>query len=827
MTNQKRKKKQKRNPASTHSTGTVKKTAQETPKPPEPEPGSSTFKRELKIKKYLTAAGVLLGILVILYVLFWGGISTAYKRKQLKNLNVILFTLDTLRADFVSAYEKGKADTPNIDRIADEGVLFENCISQTPLTLPSHTSILSASYPLYHQVRDNGGFLVPESLEFISEVLKKHGFTTSAFIASYVLHSKWGVGQGFDTYSDGFDLSKYQKISLGNVQKRADEVLGNAKEWLLKNKEKKFFSWIHLYDPHTPYDPPSPFKEKYPRRPYRGEVEYMDQQLGLFFDFLKKEGLYDNTLIIMAADHGESLGQHGEDTHGFFIYEPTVHVPLIIRAPFHFPVKKVENIVELIDISPTILEALNIPIPGTYQGESMLKLMFGDKDREKNVAYTETYYPRMHYGWSELKALYYNGSWKYILAPKHELYDLQTDRKEEDNLALKKSEQAVRSKQRLQNYIEEHSRDARKPGEAAKMDKDDMQKLAALGYLTTVVNTAGKTDLPDPKGKVGVFNDLSRAKDYLRDEMFDNAVELLKKIITENPQIVDGILQLGNVYSKSNKHEEALACFYRVLEKKPDYHAAMINVINALTRLGRYDKAIEEVNRFLKTFPNDHSLYNELGTVYFLQKEYDKALEIFKKSVELESVNPHAFNRMGGIYVIKNDLEKAESFLRKALEINPGLKKLHFNLAQVEEKKGNKQQAMEHYKKELENYPEAFKSAYNLAEELRKSGKFAEAVPYYRSSIEHNPTFNIPYFMVAKYLFDSRSGIDEAIELCNKGIELKAKNKYTVFGYYILADIYSFKEDPEKSRSYLSKAETLKQTLVRTGKWDTAPSSPD
>jgi arylsulfatase A-like enzyme/Flp pilus assembly protein TadD len=826
MTNHKKKKKKKENPVSNNTSNTSKKAQQEPSPPPKPSTEPPRPKREFNIKKYLPIVGVVLGILIILYLLFRGQISTTYKRSQLKDLNVILFTLDTLRADFVSAYEKGKADTPNMDGVAEEGVLFETCIAQTPLTLPSHTSLLSASYPLYHQVRDNGGFLVPESLEFVSEILKKQGFTTSAFIASYVLHSKWGVNQGFDTYSDGFDLSKYKKISLGNVQKRADEVLGNAKEWLLKNKKKKFFSWIHLYDPHTPYDPPSPFKEKFPKRPYRGEVEYMDHQLGLFFDFLKKEDLYDNTLIILVADHGESLGQHGEDTHGFFIYEPAVRVPLIIRAPFHFPVKKVNNIVELIDVAPTILEALDIPIPETYQGESMLKLMFGDKDREKNVAYTETYYPRLHYGWSELKALYYGESWKYILAPKHELYDLQKDKKEQDNLALKKSEQAVRSKQRLQSFIQKQSQNARKPGEAAKLNKDDMEKLAALGYLTTVVNTTGKTDLPDPKGKVGVFNDLSKAKKYLRDEMFDDAIELLKTIIAENPQIVDGILQLGNVYSKNNMQEEALECFYKVLEKKPDYHAAMINVMNALTRLGRFEKAIEEVNRFFKTFPNDHSLYNELGTVYLLQKEYDKALEIFKKSVELESVNPHAFNRMGGIYVIKDDLEKAESFLRKALEINPTLRKLHFNLAQVEENRGNRAKAIEHYKKELENCPEAFKSAYNLAEELRKSGRFAEAVPYYRGSMEHNPTFNIPYFMVAKYLFDSRSDIDEAIELCNKGIELKVQNKYTVFGYYILADIYSFKEDPEKSRSYLSKADTLKRTLVKANKWDPASRTP-
>lgn len=772
------------------------------------------------IKKYLPIIGAVVAIAVILYILFGSKVGTAVKRSRLKDLNVILITLDTQRADFIGAYGKGKAETPNIDKVADEGVLFETCIAQTPLTLPSHTSILSGTYPLYHQVRDNGGFLVPDSLEMIGEILQKHGFTTSAFIASYVLHSKWGINQGFDTYSDGFDLSKYKRISLGNVQKRADEVLGDARKWLAENKDKKFFTWVHLYDPHTPYDPPSPFKEKHPNRPYRGEVEYMDHQLGLFFDFLKEQGLYDKSLIIMAGDHGESLGQHGENTHGFFIYEATIRVPLIIRAPFAFPTRKVGTFAELIDVAPTILDALDIPIPDSYQGESLLGLMFGAKEREKKVAYAESYYPRLHYGWSELKAFYHNDNWKYILAPRDELYDLRKDFPEKENLALKQSARAGRAKTRLEAFIKKGSQNARKPGDAAKLDKDDLQKLAALGYLTTFVNTAGKTDLPDPKGKVHVFNDLSKAKDYMSDGRTDDAIRTLEKIIEENPQIVDGILQLGNAYSKNNMHQEALDCFYRVLEQKPDYQAAMINVLNSLTKLGRFDKGLEEADRFLEIFPNDHSLYNEKGIIYFLQKEYDKALEVFNKSVELESVNAQAFNMIGGIKVIEKDLKTAESFLAKAKAINPSLRRLFFNLAQIEEARGNIDKAIEYYKKELEGYPQAYKAAYNLAEELRKRGQALEAVDYYQKAIDANPGFNIPYFMIAKYYYDTGSNIEEAVALCEKGVELKPFNKYTVFGYLILADIHTTKGESGKSRSYLAKADKMKRTLMEKNLWN-------
>jgi arylsulfatase A-like enzyme/lipopolysaccharide biosynthesis regulator YciM len=772
------------------------------------------------IKKYLPYVGVPALLLVVLYLLFWPSLSTGFKKKQLKKLNVILITLDTLRADFVSAYGKGMANTPNMDRVAEEGVLFETCIAQTPLTLPSHTTILSGTYPLHHQVRDNGGFLVPESLELISETLKKQGFLTSGFIASYVLHSKWGINQGFDTYSDEFDLTRYEKFSLGSVQRRAEEILPIAKKWLKAHKNDKFFTWIHLYDPHTPYDPPSPFKERFAKRPYRGEVEYMDYHLGLFFRFLKEEGLYDKSLIIMAGDHGEALGQHGERTHGYFIYEPTVRVPLIIRAPFRFPPRKIKNIVELVDLAPTILEALGLSIPPSYQGQSLLGLMLGTGSKSRDAAYTETYFTRLHFGWSELKAMYYDNQWKYILAPKDELYDLETDNQEKENLSLRKSYESRKAKERIEKFIHENSRDARAPGDAKNLDKEDMQRLAALGYLTTTVDTSGKTDLPDPKGKVHVFNSLTKSKEFMANQEYDKAIEALKKILETDPHIVDAVLQLGNAYSRKKMLEQALKYYYEVLNRKPDYNAAMVNIISSLRNLGRFEKGIEEAKRFLKTFPNDHTILNELGELYLFKKDFDKAFEVFMTSIRVEKVNPKAYNTIGGIYLDRKDYPKAREFLDKAFKINPDLRRLNFHLAQVAEAEENFEKAVEHYKKELDDYPGDFKSAYNLGEILRQRGQYQEAVKYYRQSIEGNPRFDIPYFMLANYYLKHRENLEEAIEFCKKGIAIEPANKYTVFGYYILSDIYSRKGDKSTSRSYYSKGEALKEQLIKKNRWD-------
>ncbi len=367
--------------------------------------------------------------------------------EKLRELNVILVTVDTLRADHVGAYG-GVARTPNMDRLADEGVVFEHCIAQTPLTLPSHTTILSGTYPLHHGVRDNGGFVVPDELELVSETLKKRGLETSAFIAAYVLHSKWGLAQGFDTYADNFDRARYKGLFLQN-EKRADEVLESAKKWLREQKDTHFFSWIHLFDPHTPYDPPPPF-DKHVGEPYRGEVEYTDHALGELFSFLKEVDLYDKSLIILTGDHGEGLGHHGEAEHGFFVYEPTVSVPLIIRAPFEFPIQRVREIVEHVNLVPTILEALDVP-SGFSQGHSLLGLMFGTSEDNDPVAYTETFYPRLHYGWSELRALYHQDL-KLIDAPEIELFRMSNDEKELTNLSTNPSfnpqKQAIREKLR-------------------------------------------------------------------------------------------------------------------------------------------------------------------------------------------------------------------------------------------------------------------------------------------------------------------------------------------------------------------------------------------
>jgi len=760
-------------------------------------------------KKKISLAALGFLALLVLFLGFSKQIRIEHQKKKLRSLNVVLITIDTLRADRLSCYSNKYVQTPNLDGLAQEGVLFESCICQTPLTLPAHATILSGTYPLYHQVRDNGGFVVPQKLILLSEILSKHNYASSAFVGVYVLHSKWGLNRGFDFYSDTFkDNSGDKIISLDEIQKRASAVLQDASAWLAKKKDKKFFSWIHLYDPHAPYDPPSPFKEKYARRPYEGEAAYTDEELGKFFAFLKKEGLWDNTLIVVTGDHGESLWEHKEETHGFFVYDSAVWVPLLIRAPVVFPARRVKSVVEHVDVVPTILEMLDIPIPESVQGRSLLGLMWAKEKNWPDTAFTETYYPRLHFGWSELSALYHQ-NWKYILAPDEELYDLSKDKAEKENLARPSAGQKDEMKATLQKFIREKSKQALTPEANQRLDRESIEKLASLGYVSSFSDVGQGKDLADPKEKIKVHNDLNDAKQLYLEKKYDEATDIVTKILAQDPHITDAYMFLGNIYYSQNRFEEACSTFLEVLERKPDFNFAMINVLGCLINTGELDRAVSECQKYLQLFPGDTIFLFTMGDIYFLKKEYDRALSYLFSTLKIDPHYAEAFSKIGEIYAVQHDYPKAEEYLKKALDINPGMSRALFSLALVEEALGNQAGAVAYYKKELDVKPSDFKAAYNLAELLAKAGQLEEALLYYRKAISANPSFNIPYFMIAKYYFDKKENLEEAIKLCEQGIAVVSQDKYTALGFYILSDIYSYLGDKNKADLYYIKGKSI------------------
>src|SRR5512143_177839 len=388
-------------------------------------------------------------------------------------LNVVVVPLDTLRADRLGCYGFRGIETPNIDAVASEGVLFEQATSTAPMTLVSHASIFTGLIPPHHGVRDNGGFFVEESTTTLAERLKDAGWTTGAFVGAWVLDSKWGLGQGFDVYSDKFDLSKYKVVNLGTVQKKGDEVMDLALAWLEGVKAKRFFAWVHLYDPHAPYEPPEPFLSRYPGQPYVGEIAYTDHVGGRLVAWLKGAGVWNHTLLVLVADHGESLGEHGEKAHTFFVYDATQHVPLIVRTPWGDRGRN-RSQVSTVDVMPTVLDLVGLPPQPGIDGRSLARLVLDPAASAPEVAYSETYFPRFHYGWQHLRAVR-DGKWKYIEAPAPELYDVQQDPGETKNVRAAFTRQAEELRARLDSLAGSGVQAA--PDEAS-LDPETMQRLA-------------------------------------------------------------------------------------------------------------------------------------------------------------------------------------------------------------------------------------------------------------------------------------------------------------------------------------------------------------
>src|SRR5580704_4746449 len=351
-------------------------------------------------------------------------------------LNVVLITIDTLRADHLGCYGYKQIKTPNIDGLAADGVRFDRAFAVVPVTLPSHSSMLTGTYPMLSGMHDFSGNKLSPVQPTLASVLKQAGYQTGAVVGAAVLDSRFGLNQGFDFYYDHFEFSRLDEANLDLMERPGNVVADVALDWLAKNSSKKFFLWMHLYDPHFPYHPPEPYSHEYATQPYDGEIAFADEQVGRLLRYLKEKGLYQNTIIVLCGDHGESLGEHGEKTHGFFIYNATMHVPLIIRLPEN-GVRTVADPVSLVDLMPTVLGAVGLEIPPQVQGRSLLGALGIGKNNDvaarDRVLYGETYLPRIHFNWSELRGSE-NTKYHFIDAPRPELYDLKQDPGELKNL---------------------------------------------------------------------------------------------------------------------------------------------------------------------------------------------------------------------------------------------------------------------------------------------------------------------------------------------------------------------------------------------------------
>ena len=711
-------------------------------------------------------------------------------------LNLVVVTLDTTRADRIGAYGATDVQTPAVDALARDGVLFEQAVAVAPLTLPVHSTLFTGKFPPEHGVRDNGGFFLGPDHVTLAEVLKARGYRTGAFVAAYVLDSKWGLDQGFDTYFDDFDLSKTKVMSIASIQRPGNEVVDRALPWIEGAKDAPFFAWVHLYDAHTPYRPPEPFAARYAAHPYNGEVAFADSQVGRVVDRLKALGLYDRTVVVVMGDHGESLGDHGEATHGFFIYGPVTHVPFVVRAPFERTAsRRVADPVRSVDLMPTVLDLLGLAAPAEMSGTSLVPLMTGARAELGLDAYSESMYPLHHYGWSDIRALR-AGRYKVIDAPRPELYDLERDPGERANLFDDRRAMAdtlLAQLRRLESGFEKT--EAALP--AADVDPEARARLAALGYVGSFVASASdpRTGRADPKDKIGLFNKLGRAMDVATDNDDEESppsprmIALFEDVLREDPQVIDAWFTLGTHYLRHGEPGKSIAYFQKALELKPDYDLAVINLARAYRAMGNDEAALAGFERYLQIDPRDGYVHYQIGELWLDRGDAARAEASFRKAIEIDPAIAGAKNALGVIALGRGEVATAERLVREAIALKPDVRLAHFNLALLAEKRGDVAGAEREYLEELKQHPESFKAAFNLSVLYEQVGDRDGQIEALKQSIVSNPRFPEGHFYLAKAYLDAGREFDEAIRIARKGLELGPRSEYAALGHYVLADL--------------------------------------
>ena len=734
-------------------------------------------------------------------------------------LNLVLITLDTTRADRMGAYGNTSVETPSFDRLAREGVLFEQAVSAAPLTLPAHATMFTGKFPPEHGIRDNGGFFLGEEQETLAEILKARGYRTGGFVSAFVLDSKWGVAQGFDTYFDDFDLGKAKQVSLGSIQRPANEVIDKVIPWLRDASGAPFFAWVHLYDAHSPYRPPEPFASKYADHPYNGEIAFADNQVGRVLHELDALGLTERTVIIVIGDHGESLGDHGEAAHGFFIYNSVTHVPFVIRAPYSATrSRRVTDPVRQVDILPTALDLLGGSPPGGISGVTLTPLMTGTPELQLD-AYSEAMYPLHHYGWSDLRALR-SGRYKIIDAPRPELYDIDRDPGEQTNLYNDRRALGDRMIAQLRSMADRFAKtEAALP--ADDIDPEARERLAALGYVGSFVASASdaRTGRADPKDKIGLFNKLGLATELARDRgpdgnsPIDRIMALLNEVVAEDPEVIDAWFMLGVQSLAHGQFEKAVDYFKRTLQLKADYDIAVFNLAQTYRRMGDDDAALAGFEHYLTLDPKDPYALYQMGEIWLDRGNLDKAEALFRRSLEIDPAVASAKNALGVLALQRGDAATAERLIREAIAAKPDVRLARFNLALLAERRGDLKTAEREYYEELKAHPDSYKAAFNMSRLYEQTGDRDGQIDALKQSIESNPRFGEGYIYLAKAYLDAGRNFPEAIDAANRGLEYAPKSEFAPLAHYVLADIYNRQGRAADANRHLALGQALERQV--------------
>ena len=608
---------------------------------------------------------------------------------HLRPLNLVVVTIDTVRPDHLHCYGYSKIETPNIDGIARNGVLFEKAVTQTPLTPPSHASIFTGLNPPSHHVRNTGGFVLPSSTTTLATILQQQGWDTAAFISSAVLKKFFGFNQGFAVYDDQMPKPGKGHEFIEDAERRAGDTVDHALRWLDAQSGKPFFLWVHVYDPHAPYDPPAPFREKYKDRLYDGEIAYADHELGRLFDAVRKKSLAGQTLIAILSDHGESLGEHGEYTHGVFLYDSTLRIAFLLAGPGVPAGTRVKEQARTIDFLPTILDLMGGRAPASVQGASLTPYLHG-KDAPTAVSYAETLYPKINMGWAELRAIRTN-RWKYIRAPKPELYDLSEDAAESNNVIQRHAAEVQRFEAQLRAAI---GTGGVEKVETAMVDKRTLDQLQSLGYTSGF--TARSYDLTgqgaDPKDRVGILKLMDAAAERPGVPVAQR-IGLLRQALSEDATNPILYYTLGANYEKAGRYEDAMKLYRQAAEKGIQSGRLHSRIADLLVRAGNKDEAIPEYEKAAQFNPADVESQSNLATVYLEKGRLADAERVYKWVLTTDPAYAAAYNGLGVVAIQRQDDATARGYFEKAVQLDADLVEAQLNLGLIYKDAGDRARA--------------------------------------------------------------------------------------------------------------------------------------
>jgi arylsulfatase A-like enzyme/Tfp pilus assembly protein PilF len=602
--------------------------------------------------------------------------------------NIVLITLDTTRADRMGFLGSKRGVTSNLDLLAKRGIVFSRAYSHVPLTPPSHATILTGTYPQFNHLTYMGEPL-QKDLPYLPEILHKRGYRTAAFVASMILDPKnitaVGFERGFDVYDAGFHKTRKGEDRYHSVERRAGEVVNRALTWLRRPSREPFFLWVHCYDPHGPYDPPVPYDSRYKSDPYDGEIAYMDAALGKLFAGLKATSLYAQTAIVVTADHGEAFGEHGERHHGMFLYDETIHIPLVIKLPNERSAgKRLSNRVGLVDIAPTLLQMLGQKVPREMQGESFLSEITELSPVHFAVdrsAFAESVYPHRAFGWSVLRS-WRTGKYLYVQAPEQELYDQSMDPEAKKNVSS--DAKAVTDTLAAQLKVF-YDRTGSKGESHANLSPEQAESLRALGYMPSSVSqgdTATERG-PDPKEHIEIANLLTEALFEAQEERYAQAIPKLEQVLKQEPNTNLAYLELGRALARVQRQEKAVPLLEEAVRRMPENGLAHYELGRAYVETKNWTAAAPEFEAAVASTPKSAEMHFYLAVVYERTQKLPEAIQQFQQVLTYQSDHFRANLLLGRLLGMQGQATAALPYLKKAAILQPASVEAHTFLANI------------------------------------------------------------------------------------------------------------------------------------------------